>query len=86
MIDARDTYKALRFSDDDKVREKVCRYIMDEAKGRHDNPLSGIKSITLNINTFNEQLRRARAAKDRKQPKVIDVSSSEEHTVEPVPV
>lgn len=57
--------RIMRNSDDDYLKLRAAKYIRDDAEGRLDNPLKGLKSMNVNIISFNEQLLRAREGKQR---------------------
>lgn len=60
-----------KFSEDEHIQMRAANFIINEAKGRHD--LKHIKNLNLNVTLINDQMKRAREAKERAKSKVIDV-------------
>jgi hypothetical protein len=67
------TMRSLMYSSEqDAVRYRCAKYILDERAGRHD--VQGLAGTNININLINERLQQARAAIERaKSGKIIDV-------------
>ena len=64
----------MRHSEDEHVRMRAATFVINESKGRHD--VKTVKNLNINVNFINEQMRRAREAKERARNKVIDVAGS----------
>lgn len=59
-------------SDDEHIRQRAAKFIINEAKGRNDT--KNVKNITqVNVNIVNEQMLRARQAKEDARNKKIEV-------------
>jgi len=61
-------YKALTFSDNEHIRERVLRRLIDDKKGRLDKKpqqraISTIKNVQINVLQLNEALREQRKKK-----------------------
>lgn len=58
---ARVLLQQMQYSEDEHIRQKAARFVIDEVKGRND--VKNIRHLTLNVNSINDQMRRAREAK-----------------------
>lgn len=54
----------MRHAEDENLRGRMAKYIRDDKKGRLD-ALSGLGKININVAIFNQQLLKARQAKER---------------------
>jgi len=63
----------MRDSEDEHVRMRAAKFVVNEGKGRNDT--KAVKNLNVSVNYINEQMQRARAAKDRAKETVIDVSA-----------
>lgn len=64
--------RVMQSSDDDYLILRAAKYIRDDAEGRLDNPLKGLKTMNVNVIAFNEQLIRAREGKERSKGQLTD--------------
>ena len=67
--------RVMQNTEDDNLRLRAAIYIRDDAEGRLDNPLKGLKNINVTISVFNQQLLLARKAKERSRTKEISERS-----------
>ena len=63
------------------VRFRAAKYVYEEAKGRND-VRSAVKSVNINVNTFNQTYLEIEAAKRRALEKVVDVNPEHAHLKE----
>lgn len=75
---AAQTLSSLVYSDDDHVRFRASKFVLDESKGRHATK-SNIGKVNINIAVFNDQLKRAREAKEKAKGTVVDVQIVSPH-------
>lgn len=71
-----------RYSDDERIKLKAAVYIRNDKRGRLD-VVSQMNGLNINVITFNEQLKKAKAAIERsKNSGVIDINSGNKELVE----
>jgi predicted nucleic acid-binding protein len=66
-------------ADDEAVRLRAAKFIIDERKGRNDAAVRGLKAmqnVGISVQQFNEALLRARRQRTLEAAKVIDVQAS----------
>jgi hypothetical protein len=78
---AKECMANLLYGENEGIRYRASRFIIDELKGRNDAKVgSGISSREVNIqviNLINDQLTRARAAKQLAKDKTIDLKEQD---------
>lgn len=70
----------LMFSEHDTVRLKAAKFVLNENLGRHD--LKNLKSVNINVNLINDQVRKAKEAIRAGREKVIDIPMEVKHLQE----
>lgn len=73
---AKQTLASLMSADNEGVRYRAAKFILNESKGRNDT-IRGISQVNVNVFAINEQLKRARAAKKNGKEKIIDLKAAD---------
>lgn len=60
----------MKYSDEDNVRMRASKFIINESAGRHD--VRAVNNLNINVNYINDQMKRAREAKQAAREKVIE--------------
>ena len=68
-----------RYSDDERVKFRAAVYIRDDKRGRLD-VVKNMNGLNINVISFNEQMKKAIAAKNRSKGIVTDVEEIKQLT------
>lgn len=80
LAKAKDRMSELMYSESDGVSFRASKFVINEAKGRHD--VRSIQNVNINVNILNEQIANAKKAIDNAKNKIIDIPAEVSHLAE----